>query len=178
MWLCSEEGSACLYAIINPINSNLKSHTPPQPGYVTMKSKMRAAPYHYLGKFLAKILQIGQLKEKFPTRRPVTMSLLPHSHLLFQTFLLGLIWDNFKMVSEDMIRMKLEKEQSEHRFESVSYILDLYKGKLIEKLQGKRKLGKLQSEPEILSDFDMPVWNFEIRSMLPQKNFNMIGCLT
>ena len=43
------------------------------------------------------------------------------------------------MVTEDIIGMKLDKEQSEHRFESVSYILDLYKGKLIEKLQGKLK---------------------------------------
>ena len=61
------------------------------------------------------------------------------------------------MVSEDFIRVMLDREQCEHRFESVSYILDLYKGKLIEKLQGKRKLGKLQPKPEILSDFDMPV---------------------
>ena len=59
------------------------------------------------------------------------------------------------MVSGDFLRVVLDKEQCEHRFESVSYILDLYKGKLIEKLQGKRKLQKLQSEPEILSDFDM-----------------------
>ena len=80
------------------------------------------------------------------------------------------------MVSEDFSTVKLNREQSDHRFESVSYILDLYKGKLIEKLQGKRKCGKLQ--PKIWSDFDMPVWKSDDKKCASAKtgSFNMIGC--
>ena len=51
--------------------------------------------------------------------------------------------------------MTLHKKE-QHRFESLAYIFDLYKGGLIGKSQGKWKLGKFYPKDPI-ADFDMAV---------------------